>query len=102
MDPNAPIELGVAGPQGTEPSRREAMRWVLAAVAASAMPGAALGQQVEPSPKPPGGESAPVVPVRPSDPPPGHPVAKGYGTDPNLMERREPGELWPLTFNAGH
>ena len=33
---------------------------------------------------------------------PGHlaatPVAKGYGTDPNLMEVYKPGDLWPLTF----
>lgn len=26
------------------------------------------------------------------------PGAKGYGTDPNLMEVYKPGDLWPLTF----
>jgi hypothetical protein len=97
MDPKAPIELNVAGKQA-KASRRQAMQWVLAAVAASALPTATSGQQPEPSPKPPGGSSAPVVPVRPSDPPPGHPVAKGYGTDPNLVEPGRPGELWRLTF----
>jgi hypothetical protein len=25
-------------------------------------------------------------------------VAKGYGTDPNLLEAYKPGDLWPLTF----
>ncbi len=27
------------------------------------------------------------------------PVAKGYGTDPNLMEVYKPGDLWPLTLS---
>ena len=26
------------------------------------------------------------------------PTAKGYGTDPNLVDPYKPGELWPLTF----
>jgi hypothetical protein len=28
----------------------------------------------------------------------GAPVAKGYGTDPDLVRHYNPGELWPLTF----
>ena len=27
-------------------------------------------------------------------------TAKGYGTDPKLIETYHPGQLWPLTFNA--
>jgi hypothetical protein len=27
------------------------------------------------------------------------PVAKGYGTDPDLLKDYKPGDVWPLTFN---
>lgn len=28
------------------------------------------------------------------------PIAKGYGTDPNLLKDYQPGDVWPLTFSA--
>jgi hypothetical protein len=53
-------------------SRRDAIKWMLAASAAmSVLEAKRLGAA---------------------------PVAKGYGTDPNLMDVYKSGELWPLTF----
>ena len=60
-------------------SRREAVQWVMAAVAASALPSTS--------------RSAPRrATSRPAGP------AKPYGGDPDLLKVYEPGELWPLTF----
>src|SRR6266446_1647143 len=53
-------------------SRREALKWMLAASAAmSVLEARRLGAA---------------------------PIAQGYGTDPKLMEVYDPGDLWPLTF----
>jgi hypothetical protein len=73
------------------------MQWVMAAVAASAAPVGAPGQQ----PAPPVTPLQPTQGTPPTPTPPGHPDApKGYGTDPNLVEVHQPGDLWPLTFTA--
>jgi hypothetical protein len=74
------------------------MQWVMAAVAATAAPLGAPGQQ----PKPPVTPLQPTQGTPPTPTPPGHPevAAKGYGTDPNLVDVHQPGDLWPLTFTA--
>ena len=63
-------------------SRRQAIQWVMAAVAASALP-----TRAQALPRRAAGS-------RPSGP------AKPYGVDPDLMKTYEPGDLWPLTFNG--
>jgi hypothetical protein len=93
---------------GTKPartiSRRESMQWVLAAVAASTLPGC-RGHVATPQPTasaPPGGvaqeigrnnapqEEAAKIP---------EPTGVGYGTDPVLARAYKPGDVWPLTFD---
>ncbi len=54
-------------------SRREALRWILAASATISVLDA---------------RSFAANPV----------AAKGYGTDPNLLQVYKPGDVWPLTF----
>jgi hypothetical protein len=71
------IPLRMAG----QVSRREAMQWVLAAVAASALPTTSFAADKR----------------RPDR---GFPAnAGGYGTDPNLLDPHKPGSLWPLVMN---
>src|SRR4051812_7876803 len=87
-----PIEINVHG----KPSRRQAMQWVMGALAASTLPttGAfdgsrALAQPVGRTVTPQ--ENAAKVP---------DPNGKGYGADPDLLTPHKPGDFWPLTFNA--
>ena len=100
-----PVQVTVNGePPAGRISRRQAMQWVLGAVAASALPpalrpgdlaSAALGQEVGRTPNPQ---------ERASDVPPGiskHEAGKGYGVDPNLTKVYAPGDFWPLTFTPG-
>ena len=84
-----PVALTVHGRRTGGVSRREAMQWVLGAVAASALPTAgALAQEVGRTVTPQ--ENAAKVP----DPAfPG-----GYGTDPKLLKVYKPGDVWPLTL----
>ena len=63
-----------------EVSRRQAMQWVLTAVAASALPTASFGK------------SRAQVAANPG-------ALKGYGTDPNLIKTYAPGAFWPLTLS---
>ena len=64
--------------------RRTSIKWMLAAAASvSSLRGVALAKTVLASPSD----------LRRS-------AAKGYGTDPNLLNSYKPGELWPLTFTA--
>jgi len=58
-------------------SRREAIRWVMAAVAASALPGQSIAQPARRAAFP----------------------GNGYGLDPKLLDPHKPGAFWPLTFN---
>jgi hypothetical protein len=55
--------------------RRQAIKWMVSAAAALSLPSAGVGAF---------GASKPF--------------AKGYGTDPNLMEAYKSGDFWPLTF----
>ena len=71
-----PQELTQLNIGGVQLSRRDAVRWVMAAVAASALPARLLG------------ERAPQV------------QSKGYGRDPDLLKTYTPGDMWPLTFTA--
>jgi hypothetical protein len=62
--------------------RRDAIKWMMTAVAASALlERAAFGADAVP---PARSGSIPGV---------------GYGTDPDLLKMYKPGELWPLTFD---
>lgn len=64
--------------------RRTTIKWMLAAAASvSSLRRVALAKTVLASPSD----------LRLSP-------AKGYGTDPNLVNSYKPGELWPLTFTA--
>ena len=64
------------------PSRREALQWVLAAVAASQLPG-----------------SRSALAARDRLTPDGASLAnQGYGTNLDLTRVYRPGDLWPLTF----
>jgi hypothetical protein len=70
-------------------SRRDAMQWVLGAVAASFAPEHLFGQ---PAPRAQdlrqhGANQLP------------NPTGKGYGVDPNLLQIYKPGQVWDLTFN---
>jgi hypothetical protein len=90
---NEPIGVTINGvrPSTRRISRRQAMHWVLGAVAATALPvpGDVFGQPV-------GRTNSPQENAA-KQPPPVYPG--GYGTDPNLTRQYKPGELWPLTFN---
>lgn len=79
------VELNVPG----QISRRVAMQWVMAAVAASSLPTQGRGQPV-------GRTVTPQENAAPMD----VPSAKGYGTDPKLTPVYAPGSFWPLTFTA--
>ena len=64
--------------------RRTTIKWMLAAAtSASSLRGVALAKTVLASPS--------DLHVS---------AAKGYGTDPNLLNSYKPGELWPLTLTA--
>ncbi|MGH8021798.1 MAG: hypothetical protein ACREIA_26650 [Opitutaceae bacterium] len=63
--------------------RRTAIKWMLAAAAATSLPTVSLPQ---------------VAPANAGAPPPS-PKAGGYGRDPDLMRDYKPGDLWPLTFS---
>ena len=71
--------LSDQAPFGRRIPRREAIRWVLAAAAASSV--VEVGTL---------GFAAPEKTL----------PAHGYGTDPKLNEVYKPGDLWPLTFNG--
>jgi hypothetical protein len=83
------VDLTIAGQHPAHISRRQAMQWVLGAVAASALPVEALAQEVGRTVTPQ--ENAARQKER---------NGKGYGTDPELVKNYKPGEFWPLTFNA--
>ena len=83
------VSVSVRGASPGGISRREAIQWVMAAVAASTMPTNVFGQPVGRTPTPQE-HAAAVLPG---------PVPGGYGTDPNLTKTYKPGDLWPLTFN---
>jgi hypothetical protein len=80
-----PVNVTVKGTRSGPPTRREAMQWVMAAVAATALPGTGCA----PDRDVPQGEAAKLPDVA---------AAAGYGTDPLLAKSYKPGDFWPLTF----
>jgi Gluconate 2-dehydrogenase subunit 3 len=101
------VQIGQGGESNStvDMSRRRAMQWVMAAVAASQMPSISRGQPLRsPSQQPQesGAVNRPVdrtgarqegVANRVGN------VPGGYGTDPDLVKSHKPGEFWSLTFN---
>ena len=86
---NPLVSVTVHGQSCGPVSRRQAIQWVLGAVAASALPTSLLAQEVGRTVTPQENASkAPNV------------TAKGYGTDPDLLKAYKPGDVWPLTFDA--
>jgi hypothetical protein len=90
---DSPVPLTVNGLKPGGISRREAIQWVMGAMAAASMPSvlqrAALAQPV-------GRTVTPQENAAKQPPPAG---VNGYGTDPNLLRVHKPGDLWPLSFN---
>jgi hypothetical protein len=98
------VTVNGAKPAKRPMSRRESMQWVLAAVAAGALPGCRSNPAGTPQPAssaPPGGvaqevgrnNAAQELAAKQPDP-----TGVGYGTDPVLARNYKPGEVWPLTF----
>ena len=89
-DSEKPVPITIHG----KPSRRQAIQWVMGALAASSLPSAkfdgsqALGQPV----------GRAVTPQEEAAKQP-DPVGKGYGVDPDLLTVHKPGDFWPLTLN---
>jgi len=96
---NGLVDVTVNGlkPAKRPMSRRESMQWVLAAVAAGALPGC-RSQGGSPQS---GGAAQEVrrnnVQQEEAAKQP-DPDGVGYGTDPVLAKNYKPGEVWPLTF----
>ena len=90
---NQPVPVTVHGARVGGVSRREAMQWVIGAMAATAFDAPA---QAVPTAKEVGRQVAPQE-VAALQPPPTF-DGKGYGTDPKLVKTYKPGEVWPLTF----
>ena len=84
---HAIVPLTIDGARPAHPSRRQAIQWVLGAVAASTLPAQALAQEV----------GRTVTPQENASRQP-NPNGKGYGADPDLLKTYKPGDLWPLTF----
>jgi hypothetical protein len=78
-NPDQPVDVSISG----RVTRREAMQWVMAAVAVSALPPTARR-----------GNSFANAAGAPSAV-----AAKGYGVDPKLATPHQPGAFWPLTFS---
>lgn len=79
------------GSQETRPaiSRRDALQWVMAAVAAASAPRHLFAQASKPA------DVSQRAAAGQPNPKPG-----GYGLDPDLLKIYKPGVAWPLTFNA--
>jgi hypothetical protein len=86
-----PVPVTVHGARIGGISRREAMQWVMSAVAASALAPAGAGAQEV------GRTTAPQE-LASRQPPPVFPG--GYGGDPKLVHVYKGGEFWPLTLTA--
>src|SRR5437763_8859695 len=78
------------------PSRRQALQWVLATVAASTLPAAHVSAQPSnATANRPSDRTGPHQEGAASQPTKVH----GYGVDPDLRKNYKPGDFWPLTFN---
>ena len=99
-DANEPTEsvvpVTVNGERRGPVSRREALQWVMGAVAASSLPAARGFAQ---APAGPVEEGRNILSQEPAARVPDPLYKGGYGTDPKLVKSYKPGEVWPLTFN---
>jgi hypothetical protein len=86
---NPLVSVTVHGQSVGPVSRRQAIQWVLGAVAASALPTSLLAQEVGRTVTPQKNAARQL-----------NITAKGYGTDPDLLKTYKPGDVWPLTFDA--
>lgn len=85
------VPLTVHGARAGGVSRREAIQWVLGAVAASSLAttaGDVLAQEVGRTPTPQENAASQPSPK----------FTEGYGVDPDLTRAHKPGDLWPLTL----
>ena len=90
------VPLTVKGEHRGAVSRREAIQWVMTAVAAST---AARGfAQQPPPPTQAIEEGRNIIPQESAARVPDPVTGKGYGTDPPLVKAYKPGEVWPLTL----
>ena len=92
--PESTVPVTVNGLRRAPLSRREAMQWVLGAVAASSLPAAGFAQ----GPKDAQEEGRNIIPQEAAARVPDPVYPGGYGTDPKLVKSYKPGEVWPLTF----
>lgn len=76
------------GSQRPAISRRDALQWVMAAVAAASAPEHLFAQATKPQ------DIRQHEAAKQPNPKPG-----GYGVDPDLLKIYKPGVAWPLTFN---
>jgi hypothetical protein len=93
-EPNDLVPVTVHGERRSPVSRREAMHWVMGAVAAGALPTGIYGQQKEAAKE----EGRNILSQEPAAKIPDPSTSKGYGTDPKLVKTYKPGEVWPLTM----
>jgi hypothetical protein len=95
IENNGLVPVTVRGEHRSPVSRREAMQWVMGAVAAGALPTGIYGQQKEAAKE----EGRNILSQEPAAKIPDPNTSKGYGTDPKLVKSYKPGEVWPLTLN---
>lgn len=98
-DENLPVHVTVNGSRRGPVTRREAMQWVMGAVAASALPNKLRAQVAADPSKQAGKEVGRTVTPQEIAAKQPDPTGAGYGPDPKLVKDYKPGELWPLTFN---
>lgn len=78
------------------PNRREALKWMLAAGSAAMLDRSPLlGQPAEQAKTEAKGDAKAETEAELLT----GPIAKGYGTDPDLLKTYKPGDVWPLTFD---
>jgi len=87
---SATTDVPSGGDQPKRPaiSRRDALQWVMAAVAAASAPEHLFAQATKPQ------DVRQHEAARQPNPKSG-----GYGVDPDLLKIYKPGAVWPLTFN---
>ena len=90
----ATIPVTINGERRGPVSRREAIQWVMGAVAAASLPAAGFAQEAAKE------EGRNILSQEPAAKIPDPATNKGYGTDPKLVKTYKPGEVWPLTFTA--
>ena len=91
---SGPVELQIKhGDSDRKISRRHAMQWVMAAMAALSLETATPQSSTTYAEKAPADKEASALGNGEQ------PVAGGFGADPKLTEVHQPGAVWPLTMN---